>query len=169
MPTFHDFTMTKIDGNEQQLADFKGKVLLVVNVASRCGLTPQYDGLQKLHDELAGKGFAVVGFPCNQFAGQEPGSAAEIKDFCPAKYGVTFPLFAKIDVNGAQRAPLFAWLTGEQTEPDGSGDVMWNFGKFVIGRDGRVLARFNPRVAPNDPALRSAIEKALLRDDRKGD
>ena len=161
MPTFHDFTMKNIDGNEQKLADFKGKALLLVNVASRCGLTPQYDGLQKLHDELSGRGFAVLGFPCNQFAAQEPGSAAQIKDFCTAKYGVKFPLFAKIDVNGEQRAPLFAWLTGEKTEPDGPGDVIWNFGKFVIGRDGRVLARFNPRVAPNDPALRSAIEKAL--------
>jgi glutathione peroxidase len=156
-----DFELDTIDGSPKKLADFAGQVLLLVNVASKCGLTPHYQGLQSLHEEKLGRGFAVLGFPCNQFGGQEPGSNADVKSFCSLTYGVTFPMFAKIDVNGAGRAPLYAWLTGEKTSPDGPGDIAWNFTKFVIGRDGKVLARFNPRVEPGDQALRAAIDAAL--------
>jgi glutathione peroxidase len=159
--TIHDFEMKTIDGEGLKLDAFRGQVLLVVNVASKCGLTPHYAGLQKLHDEYQGRGFAVLGFPCNQFGGQEPGSDAEVKGFCETRYGVTFPMFSKIDVNGAQRAPLYAWLTGEPSAPDGPGDVVWNFAKFVVGRDGRVKARFNPRVEPSSAELRAAIDAAL--------
>ena len=159
--TIHDFEMVTIDGASQKLADYRGEVLLVVNVASKCGLTPHYAGLQALYDEKKDRGFAVLGFPCNQFAGQEPGSDADVKQFCSANYGVTFPMFSKIDVNGAGRAPLYAWLTAEPTAPDGPGDIAWNFAKFVVSSDGRVVARFSPRVEPGDAALRGAIERAL--------
>ncbi len=159
--TIHDFELETIDGAQKKLADFKGQVLLVVNVASKCGLTPHYQGLQTLYEEKKGRGFAVLGFPCNQFGGQEPGSNADVKSFCATTYGVSFPMFSKIDVNGAKRAPLYAWLTGESTQPDGPGDIVWNFAKFVVGRDGTIQARFNPRVEPSDPALRSAIDAAL--------
>ena len=159
--TIHDFEMKTIDGKPQELADYRGQVLLVVNVASKCGLTPHYKGLEALYEEKKGRGFAVLGFPCNQFGGQEPGSDADVKAFCSTTYGVTFPLFSKIDVNGAGRAPLYAWLTAEKTAPDGPGDVAWNFAKFVVGKDGRVKARFGPRVDPSDPALRAAIDEAL--------
>jgi glutathione peroxidase len=161
--SFHEFTLETIDGAQQSLADYEGKVLLVVNVASRCGLTPHYAGMQQLHDEYRARGFAVLGFPCNQFAGQEPGSEAEIKAFCSAKYGVTFPLFAKLDVNGAGRAPLYAWLTSQATKPDGAGDIAWNFAKFVIGKDGQVAARFDPRVEATAPEVRAAIDAALAK------
>ncbi|MFI5318464.1 MAG: glutathione peroxidase, partial [Myxococcota bacterium] len=118
MPTsFHDFSHKTIDGTQQSLSDYKGKVLLVVNVASRCGLTPHYAGMQSLYDEYNARGFSVLGFPCNQFAGQEPGSEADIKSFCATKYGVSFPMFAKLDVNGAARAPIYAWLTSQATKP----------------------------------------------------
>src|SRR5262245_34663488 len=161
MADIYGFTQKTIDGTTQSLADYRGKVLLVVNVASECGLTPQYEGLQKLHAELAGRGFSVLGFPCNQFGGQEPGSDADVKKFCSTTYGVSFPMFSKLEVNGARRAPLYTWLTSEPTQPDGPGDLVWNFAKFVVGKDGRVKARFNPRVAPDDPALRAAIDGAL--------
>ncbi len=161
MATLHDFSHTTLDGKSKNLADFKGKPVLVVNVASRCGLTPQYAGLQKLQETYGARGFNVLGFPCNQFMGQEPGSEKEIAEFCTKNYGVTFPMFAKLEVNGAGRAPLFAWLTAEKTAPDGPGDIAWNFGKFLVGKDGAVIARFNPRVAPDAPELVAAIEKAL--------
>jgi glutathione peroxidase len=159
--TLHDFEAKSIDGQQRSLRDFSGKVAVVVNVASKCGLTPQYAGLQKLYEAYRGRGLEVLGFPCNQFAGQEPGSEAEVKEFCSIHYGVTFPLFAKIDVNGAGQHPLYAWLTAENTQPEGAGDIKWNFGKFVIGRDGAVVARFDPRTAPDDPALVGAVERAL--------
>jgi glutathione peroxidase len=159
--TIHEFRMKSIDGEETSLGDWTGKVLLVVNVASQCGLTPHYKGLQELQDEYGGDGFAVLGFPCNQFGGQEPGSEAEVKTFCETRYGVTFPMFAKIEVNGAGRAPLYAWLTAEETQPDGPGDVKWNFAKFLVGKDGRVRARFDPRVEPTSPEIRNAIGEAL--------
>jgi glutathione peroxidase len=159
--SIHDFEMKTIDGRAQKLADYRGKVLLVVNVASKCGLTPHYAGLQTLYEEKQARGFAVLGFPCNQFGGQEPGSDSEVKTFCSTSYGVSFPMFSKIDVNGAARAPLYGWLTAAKTQPDGPGDIAWNFAKFVIGKDGRVKARFEPRVAPDDPALRAAIDAAL--------
>jgi glutathione peroxidase len=161
MATIHDFTLDSIDGQPRKLSEFAGKVLLVVNVASKCGLTPHYKGLQELYEHNEDRGFAVLGFPCNQFGGQEPGSNADVKAFCSTSYGVSFPMFAKLDVNGANRAPLYAWLTSAKTEPDGSGDIAWNFTKFVVGRDGSVVARFNPRVEPSDPELQKAIEAAL--------
>jgi len=161
MTTLYDFKQKTLAGKDKSLADFKGKAVLVVNVASKCGLTPQYSGLQKLHEKYAARGFEVLGFPCNQFAGQEPASETEIAEFCERNYGVTFPMFAKIDVNGAGRAPLYQWLTSQPTQPDGPGDVMWNFGKFLVDKQGNVVARFNPRVAPDAPELASAIEKTL--------
>jgi len=161
MPNLHDFTMNTIDGEARSLGDFKGKVVLLVNVASKCGLTPQYTDLEKLHEELAPRGFSVVGFPCNQFAGQEPGTDADVKQFCSTTYGVTFPLFSKIDVNGASRAPLYAWLTAQDAQPEGAGDIKWNFGKFVVDKQGKVVARFDPTVKPTAPEVRAVIENAL--------
>ena len=161
MTTLHDFTLKTIDGQDKSLKDFEGQVCLVVNVASKCGLTPQYEGLQKLHDSLEDRGFAVLGFPCNQFGGQEPGTEAEIQSFCSTNYGVTFPMFSKLEVNGDGRHPLYAWLTAEDAQPDGSGDIAWNFAKFVIGKDGQVVARFAPTAAPTSEEVVSAIEGAL--------
>ncbi len=159
--SFHDFTAKDIEGRERALSDFKGKALLVVNVASRCGLTPHYTELQELYKELGPRGLEVLGFPCNQFGAQEPGTEAEIKEFCSTKYDVAFPLFAKIDVNGPGRHALYDWLTSQKTAPDGPGDIVWNFAKFVIDRSGNVLARFSPPTKPSDPELRAAVEKAL--------
>ena len=161
MKSFFDFAVTGIHGEPDLLKPLAGKVVLAVNVASRCGLTPQYTDLEALHEELADEGFAVVGFPCNQFGAQEPGSEKEIEDFCSTTYGVTFPMSAKLEVNGPGRHPLYAWLTAQETQPDGPGDVMWNFGKFLVDKQGKVIARFNPRVAPEAAELTSAIEKAL--------
>lgn len=161
MATLYDFSARTIDGEERPLDAYRGKVALVVNVASKCGLTPQYAGLEALYEQHRERGLEVLGFPCNQFAGQEPGSEAEVKQFCETRYGVRFPMFAKIDVNGPGRHPLYAWLTAEPTAPDGPGDVAWNFAKFLVGRDGRVVARFAPRTEPTDPALVAAVERAL--------
>lgn len=161
MATTHDFTASTIDGSTRPLKDFAGKALLIVNVASQCGLTPQYAGLQRLHETYRDRGFAVLGFPCNQFGAQEPGSEGEIKTFCETRFGVTFPMFAKVDVNGAGAHPLYAFLTSQATQPDGPGDVQWNFAKFLIGKDGTVLARFSPTEKPDSPAIAAAIEKAL--------
>ncbi|MEM9800711.1 MAG: glutathione peroxidase [Planctomycetota bacterium] len=161
MTTLHDFTLPAIDGTDRSLGDYSGKVTLVVNVASKCGLTPQYEGLQKLYDEYGDRGLVVLGFPCNQFKGQEPGTEDEIQTFCKANYGVTFPMFSKIDVNGPGRHPLYGWLTQQDTQPEGPGDVQWNFGKFLVGREGQVLARFEPPTDPGAPEIREAIEAAL--------
>jgi len=161
MANFHDFEVKTIDGQERALSDYKGKVCLVVNVASKCGLTPQYDGLQRLHERFSAQGLEVLGMPCNQFAGQEPGSEAEIQEFCTTNYGVGFPLFAKLEVNGEGRDPLYAWLTEQNTQPDGAGDIKWNFAKFLIGKDGEVVARFEPTTEPEAADLVAAIEKAL--------
>ena len=161
MSTLHDFKMKTIDGEQRSLGDFAGKVVLLVNVASKCGLTPQYTDLEQLHEELAPRGFSVVGFPCNQFAGQEPGTDADVKQFCSTTYGVTFPMFSKIDVNGAGRAPLYAWLTEQDAKPEGAGDIKWNFGKFVVDKQGKVVARFDPTVKPTAPEVRAVIDKAL--------
>jgi len=142
MADIYGFTAKTIDGASRPLADYRDKVLLVVNVASKCGLTPQYDALQKIHAEYADQGFAVLGFPCNQFAGQEPGSDADVKAFCSTSYGVTFPMFSKIDVNGTGKAPLYAWLTEQATQPDGPGDIRAvhaGFGSHLRG-DGSDLA-----------------------------
>ena len=161
MANFHDFTLPTIDGDELSLSAYAGKAVLVVNVASKCGLTPQYEGLEALYKSHAERGLTVLGFPCNQFMGQEPGTEAEIKTFCSSKYDVTFPLYGKLDVKGDDQAPLYAYLTAATTEPDGPGEVAWNFAKFLIGANGEVIARFGPKVAPDDPKLTAAIEAAL--------
>lgn len=148
-----------IEGKETSLADYKGKVVLLVNVASKCGLTPQYKALEELQQKYQAKGFTIVGVPCNDFAGQEPGSNEEIKKFCSENYNVTFPLMDKIHVKGPQQHPLYARLTGKGAEFPG--DVQWNFGKFLIGKDGKVLKRFEPKVTPDSKEVTGAIEEAL--------
>lgn len=157
--SIHDIGVTDIDGKATTLAPFKGRVLLIVNVASECGYTTQYAGLQELFGKYAAKGLSVLGFPCNQFGGQEPGSNADIKKFCAANFRVTFPLFAKIEVNGANRHPLYAALAGKASPVPGN--VKWNFEKFLVGRDGKVLARFGAGDEPDSPDVIQAIEKAL--------
>ena len=161
MANVHDFTATSIEGTAKPLQDYKGTALLVVNVASQCGLTPQYAGLQQLHEKYQARGFAVLGFPCNQFGAQEPGSEGQIKTFCETRFGVTFPMFAKVEVNGAGRHPLYAFLTGQATAPDGPGDIQWNFAKFLVDKNGKVVARFSPTVTPSAPELVEAVEKTL--------
>jgi glutathione peroxidase len=148
-----------IDGQEVTLEPHRGKVLLVVNVASRCGFTPQYQGLEQLQRRYQAEGFEVLGFPCNQFAGQEPGDEAEIRSFCSTRYEVSFPLFAKVEVNGAQAHPLYRWLKQQRPGLLGTEAIKWNFTKFLVGRDGRVLERFAPQVAPE--LLKADIERAL--------
>ena len=159
--TIYEFAAKTIDGDERSLRDYAGKVLLVVNVASQCGLTPHYAGLQELYKSFGDRGLVVLGFPCNQFGAQEPGSEAQIKTFCETRFGVTFPMFAKIDVNGATRHPLYAFLTAQPTQPDGPGDIQWNFAKFLIDRSGNVAARFAPTTAPVSEEIVSAVERAL--------
>jgi glutathione peroxidase len=148
-----------IDGKDTALNAYKGKVILVVNVASKCGFTPQYSALEALQEKYQDKGFTVLGFPCNQFGSQEPGTNEEIKAFCSSKYKVTFPLFDKLDVNGAQRHPLYVLLAGPASPFPG--DIKWNFGKFLIGRDGKIIKRFEPATAPDAPEVVNAIEAAL--------
>ena len=161
MASLYDFKMKTIDGEERSLGDFRDNVVLVVNVASQCGLTPQYSGLQKLYEQYRGRGLEVLGFPCNQFGAQEPGTEGQIKTFCETRFGVTFPLFAKLDVNGAGRHPLYGFLTSQATQPDGPGDIQWNFAKFVVDKSGKVVARFSPTVTPSAPELVEAIENTL--------
>lgn len=157
----YDHSMASLSGSGNVLGALKGKVTLVVNVASKCGLTPQYETMQKLHSDLSSRGFSVFGVPCNQFADQEPGTADEIQSFCSDNYNVTFPLSEKVDINGDQRHSLYAELT-KVADVDGySGDIRWNFEKFLVGRDGSVVARFSPKVAPNAPEVLVAIESAL--------
>lgn len=176
----YDIPLQRLNGEATTLADYAGDVLLVVNVASKCGLTPQYVGLETLHEDYAGRGLRVLGFPCNDFGAQEPGTETEIQDFCQTNYGVQFPMYAKLQVNSTPRHALYAHMIAAQPEAIASGsdtlqstlakhgllpkhatDVMWNFEKFLVGRDGRVLARYAPDVAPTDPALLAAIESAL--------
>ena len=159
MRNFFQFDVNSIDGDADLLGSLKGKVVLAVNVASRCGLTPQYTGLEELHEELAKENFAVVGFPCNQFGAQEPGSEEEIQTFCSATYGVTFPMSAKLEVNGTGRHPLYAWLTDPAN--GNPGDIQWNFEKFLISRDGRLLKRYAPTIKPRDNSLMQDIADAL--------
>jgi len=161
MANFHDFTAATIDGQPSSLRQYAGKVVLVVNVASQCGLTPQYSGLQELYATYGDRGLVVLGFPCNQFGGQEPGTEEEIHTFCETRFGVTFPMFGKVEVNGPDRHPLFAFLTEQPTLPDGPGDIQWNFAKFLIGRDGRVVHRFAPTAAPVSEEIVAAIEAIL--------
>lgn len=156
--SFYDFKMKTIDGEEVSLEKYKGKVLLVVNVASRCGYTPQYEGLEKLYKEYKGKGFEILGFPANQFGGQEPGSDQEIKAFCTATYDVTFPMFSKIIVKGEGIHPLYQWLLDNADRHD---DIEWNFSKFLISKDGKVLHRYKSAVTPQSDELKKDIDAAL--------
>ena len=153
--SIHAFKLKTLDGQPKDLASYAGKVLLVVNVASECGYTPQYAGLQKLHDAYKDKGLLVLGFPCNQFGAQEPGSAAQIQAFCSKNFGVTFPLFEKVEVKGAAQAPVYGFLTAAHGEPK------WNFHKYLVGKDGKVLQAYPSKVAPDSPELKAAIEAAL--------
>lgn len=154
----YQFTMNDIDGKPVNFETFKGKVLVVVNTASRCGLTPQYEGLERLFRTYRDRGLAVLGFPANNFMGQEPGTDAEIKEFCTTRFDVTFPMFSKISVKGKDTHPLYRWLL---SSTENNQDIEWNFAKFVVGRDGRVVGRFSPRTAPDDPKFLETIEKAL--------
>ena len=160
MTTLGDFSARSIDGEEVDLSSYDGQVVLVVNTASQCGMTPQYAGLQQLYDDHRADGFVVLGFPCDQFGHQEPGSEGEIAQFCETSYGVTFPMFAKIDVNGPDTHPLYEWLKSEKKAGAlVGGKITWNFAKFLVGRDGQVIARYKPLTQPAD--LREDIEKAL--------
>lgn len=161
MPNFYDLSAKNIEGTKQALGDFKGQVLLVVNVASKCGLTPHYEGLEAVYNKYKDRGLTVLGFPCNQFAGQEPGTDEEIKEFCSLNFSVDFPLFSKIDVNGDDQDPVYKFLNAATPGPEAAGDITWNFTKFVVGRDGEVVARFDPTTAPDAEPLIAAIEKAL--------
>jgi glutathione peroxidase len=157
MHTLADFTATTITGEPLPLSRFSGNALLIVNVASQCGLTPQYAGLEKLHEEYDGKGLVVLGLPCNQFGGQEPGAEKAIATFCETKFGVRFPMTSKVEVNGPGRHPLYAWLI----ESTGGADISWNFEKFLVSKDGRKVQRFAPRTTPEDAKLREAIARAV--------
>ena len=159
--SIYDFTMKDIDGRQVNLSGFRGKVVLVVNVASRCGFTPQYEGLQKLYLKYQGQGFVILGFPANNFGFQEPGTNAEIKTFCSAKYNVTFPIFSKISVKGDDIDPLYKFLTDKGSDPQFGGDIKWNFNKFLIDRNGSVIGRFEPQIKPESDQVVQAIEKAL--------
>ena len=164
VPAALNFTVKTLDGKEVDLAKkYEGKVILVVNVASQCGLTPQYKPLETLSKTYEKDGFVVLGFPCNQFGAQEPGTAEEIKEFCKANYDVTFDMFSKIDVNGEKAAPLYKYLTGKDTNPKFAGPIGWNFEKFLIGRDGKVVARFKPPVSPDSEDVVKAIEAELAK------
>jgi glutathione peroxidase len=159
--SIYDQKINTLEGEPADLSQYKGKALLMVNVASKCGLTPQYEGLEQLHEKYGARGFEVLGFPCNQFMGQEPGTAEEIREFCDTNYHVQFPLFEKIDVNGDNQHPIFAELE-QQADADGeAGDVKWNFEKFLVSPDGNVVGRFRPQVTPDDTALVEAIEAQL--------
>ncbi len=157
--SIHEIPVKDIEGKETTLKPYEGKVLLVVNVASKCGYTPQYKALEAINQKYKDQGLAVLGFPCNQFGGQEPGTNEEIKQFCSSKYSVTFPLFDKIDVNGPKRHPLYVALAGQDSPFPG--DIKWNFGKFLVGRDGKIIKRFDSSAAPDSPKVTAAIEAAL--------
>jgi len=157
---FYTFTLNAIDGRPAPLADYKGKVILVVNVASQCGYTPQYSALESIYEKYKDQGFVILGFPANNFGQQEPGTNEEIKTFCTRKYSVTFPIYAKISVKGSDEAPLYAYLT-KDTEPGIRGDIKWNFTKFLIDRNGNVVQRFEPAVTPHSKEVVAAIEKQL--------
>jgi len=155
----YDFTAPTLRGDKKALAEYRGKVLLVVNTASKCGFTPQFEGLEKLYGDLKDRGLVVLGFPCNQFGGQDPGSSEEIGDFCQINYGVSFPMFEKVEVNGDAAAPLFEYLKAEAPGIMGSKRIKWNFTKFLVNRDGRVLKRYAPNTSPDD--IRADIEALL--------
>ena len=161
MPSIYEIELPKLNGEPASLSAYESQVVLAVNVASRCGFTPQYAGLQALHDRYSSRGFTVLGFPCNQFFGQEPGTADQIQSFCTINYGVTFPLFAKLEVKGPGRHPLYAALSEFPDDKGKAGNVGWNFEKFLVGRDGNVVRRFRSRVVPEDPKVIEAIESLL--------
>jgi glutathione peroxidase len=158
--SIYEFTLPSIDGKPLPLANFKGKVVLVVNVASRCGFTPQYSALEATYEKYKDQGFVILGFPANNFGSQEPGSNQEIKTFCQTKYSVSFPMYAKVSVKGDDQTPLYAYLT-KQTNPALAGDIKWNFTKFLVDRNGNVVKRFEPDVTPDSPEVMAAIEKSL--------
>jgi glutathione peroxidase len=160
-PSLYEFTLNSIDGQPAPLAAYKGKVLLLVNVASKCGFTPQYTALESLYEKYKGEGLVVIGFPANNFMSQEPGTDSEIKDFCSRTYSVKFPMYSKISVKGDDKAPIYHFLTEKATNPNASGEIKWNFTKFLVARDGTILARFEPAVKPDSPEVLGAIEKAL--------
>ena len=159
--SIYDIPLRTLNGEATSLAEQKGKALLIVNVASKCGLTPQYTGLEQLHERFAEQGFAVLGFPCNQFGAQEPGSAEEIQTFCSTNYGVTFPLYEKIEVNGDGRHPLYAELTAVEDAEGKAGDIQWNFEKFLVSPDGSIVGRYRPLIEPESTELVEAIEGLL--------
>lgn len=156
-----DFKMNNIDGKEVELKKYKGDVLLIVNTASKCGYTPQYEGLETIYEKYKSQGFDVLGFPANNFGGQEPGTETEIKEFCESKYKVTFPMFAKISVKGDDQHPLYNFLTNKETNPQFAGDISWNFNKFLVDRSGKVVARFSSKDTPESEAVTGAIENYL--------
>ncbi|MER5227064.1 glutathione peroxidase [Streptomyces flaveus] len=157
----YDIDINALQGGSADLGQYKGKAVLIVNVASKCGLTPQYAGLERLHEQYADKGFTVLGVPCNQFMGQEPGTSEEIAEFCSATYGVTFPMTEKVEVNGDGRHALYERLVPTEDAEGHSGDIRWNFEKFLLGRDGTILARFSPQTEPDSAEVISAVEKAV--------
>lgn len=159
----YDFKLSDIDGKPASLSGYRGKVLLLVNTASKCGFTPQYEALEKLSKTYRERGLVVAGFPANNFGGQEPGTNAEIKSFCSTKFGVDFPMFGKISVKGDDIHPLYRWLTAKETNPEFAGDIQWNFTKFLVDRQGKVIARFASSVKPDGPELTAAVEKALAK------
>ena len=159
--SLYDIPLTTLSGASTSLGDYKGKAVLVVNVASKCGLTPQYEGLENLQKKYESRGFTVLGAPCNQFGGQEPGTAEEISEFCSATYGVTFPMTEKVEVNGPGRHAIYDELVRTPDESGNDGDITWNFEKFLVDRDGHVVARFNPRTEPDDPRLVQSIDALL--------
>ena len=161
MNSIYDFSLKDIDHKEVNLSQYRGKVVLVVNVASRCGYTPQYEGLQKVYMKYRDRGFVILGFPANNFMAQEPGTDEEIKTFCSAKYNVTFPIFSKISVKGDDIHPLYKYLTSKETDPEFGGDIKWNFSKFLVDKTGKIIARFEPKVTPESDPVIQAIEKAL--------
>jgi glutathione peroxidase len=159
--TIHEFGAQTIDGKDKSLSDYRGRVALIVNVASECGLTPQYKGLEELHETYSARGLSVLGFPANEFGAQEPGTDAQIQAFCATRFGVKFDMFSKVKVKGNGIHPLFAFLTSKETNPAHAGDIKWNFNKFLVGKNGEVLARFEPPVDPTSAEVKQAIEKAL--------
>src|SRR6202043_2606293 len=159
--TVFDYTLNSIDGQPAPLSAYKGKVVMLVNVASRCGFTPQYSALEAIYEKYKDRGFVIVGIPANNFGSQEPGTNQEIKTFCQTKYSVTFPMMSKVSVKGDDKTPLYQFLTDKAANPQTGGEIQWNFTKFLIGPDGRVIARFEPAVTPDSPEITAAIEKAL--------
>jgi len=159
--SMYDFTLKDVGGRDVKLEQFRGQVVMLVNVASKCGYTPQYDGLQKIYEQYKDRGFTILGFPANNFGAQEPGSNEEIKEFCRINYGVTFPIFSKISVKGDDIHPLYKYLTEKETNPEFGGEIKWNFNKFLVGKDGKIIARFDSKDKPEDTQVTGAIEQAL--------